>query len=75
MLRNSLATPYKFIEAQSHRMGAYFIICSSPIIDSRTRYLNSDRQNSNLNNRNTATNIFMDGIDQNNYLFQESISN
>jgi hypothetical protein len=50
-------------------MKAYLIIYLLLIIDSRTRYSNSNRQNSNFNNRNTATNIFMDEIGQNSYLF------
>jgi hypothetical protein len=50
-------------------METYLIIYLSSIIDNRTRHLNNDRQNSNLNNRNTATNISINGISQNNYLF------
>jgi hypothetical protein len=56
-------------------MEIYLTIYLLSILDSRTRYLNSDRQNSNLNDRNTTTNTFIDGIGQNNYLFQKSISN
>jgi hypothetical protein len=50
-------------------MKVYLIIYLLLIIDNRTRHSNNDRQNSNFNNRNTATSIFIDGIDQNSYLF------
>jgi hypothetical protein len=53
---------------QSYRIKIYFIIYLLSIFDNRTNYLNNNQQNPNLNNRNTATNISINGIGQNNYL-------
>jgi hypothetical protein len=50
-------------------MKAYLIIYLLSIIDIRTRHSNNNRQNSNFNDRNTATNISIDEIGQNSYLF------